>query len=165
MTYTLFSNKKTTGKFDNKLVMKSFFILLVLAIPFNIIHEVGHAIPCYTEGKEFKMNIGLLGSSLNCLGDVDNKTIFRASGGLLAFVVALIPYVILRKTIDRYPFVSIVLLSMAVSQLGNMILETMLYDNYITNGFVSMITINVIQFGSFTYFVYYFTKKQEKRDD
>jgi len=163
LTTNIFYSNNLTGKFNNKLVLKSFIILFILVIPFNLIHETGHALPCYFEGKEFKMNVGIFGSSLNCLGDVENKTLFRASGGLLAFLVSMSPYIILRKTIDKYPFISIVLLSMAVGQLVNMAIETILYNDYITNGFLSMIIISAVQYGSFIYFVYHFSKKGIKK--
>ena len=163
MTSNIFYSKNLTKLFDNKLVLKSFLVLFILVIPFTIIHELGHAIPCYFEGKEFKMNIGILGSSLECEGNVIHMTLFRASGGLLAFLVSIIPYLVLRKTIDRYPFISIVLLSMAIAQLANMGLETMLYSNYISNGLISMVTINAVQYGSFIYFVLHFNKKGIKK--
>lgn len=163
MTTNIFYSKNLTKKFDNKLVFKSFLLLFILVIPFQIIHETGHAIPCYFEGKEFKMNISILGSSLNCLGDVENKSLFRASGGLLALLVSFIPYVILRKQLTNYPFISIVLLSMALAQLANMGIETILYNDYISNGLVSMISISTVQYGSFIYFVYHFSKKGIKK--
>lgn len=163
MTSNIFYSKNLTKLFDNKLVLKSFLVLFILVIPFTIIHELGHAIPCYFEGKEFKMNIGIVGSSLQCIGNVEHKTIFRASGGLIAFLVSIIPYVVLRKTIERYPFISIVLLSMAIAQLTNMGLETILYNDYISNGLISMITISALQYGSFIYFVFHFSKKGIKK--
>lgn len=104
-----------------------------------------------------------MGSSLQCFGDVENKTLFRISGGLVAFLVSIIPYLVFRKTIDKYPFISVVLISMAIAQLANMGLETLLYNDYISNGLVSMITINAVQYGSFIGLIYHFTKKLNQK--
>lgn len=149
--------------FDLNLVMKAFLVMALVVIPFSFIHEVGHAIPCYVEGKEFKMNIGLLGSSLTCIGDVDNKTVFRASGGLLASVTALIPYLVFRKTIDEHhPYISVVLLSMVVGQFTNMIFEIFHYIDYIDHGLISVYSIYMVQSISFIYFAHRFSKKRIK---
>jgi len=145
--------------FDLKLVTKAFIILFIVSIPFSYVHELGHQITCGLEGHNSKMNITLFGSSLQCLGDVENKTAFRMAGGLLALIVSLVPYIIFRNTIDKYPFISIVLLSMTIGQASNMVIETVMYDDYISNGMISMIGINLIQFISFIYFAYSFSKK------
>jgi hypothetical protein len=155
----MLQSKVLSSTFDLKLVTKAFILLFIVSIPFSYVHEIGHAIPCVIEGKDFTMNITLFGSSLQCLGDVDNKPLFRMAGGLLALIVSLVPYIVFRKTIDRYPYISIVLLSMTIGQASNMVIETAMYDNYISNGILSMISINLIQFIAFIYLAYRFSKK------
>lgn len=162
MTSNIFYSKGLP-KFDNKLVLKSFIILFILVIPFNIIHETNHNLICLIEGKTSQMNITLFGASLQCFGNVEHKTIFRISGGLLASIIAIMPFLIIKKTLKKYPFISVTLLSMAISQFSNGIIEGFFNEDYIHNG-ISIYLIYIIQYASFIYFIYYFTNKTNQNN-
>lgn len=141
--------------------------MLILIIPFGIIHELGHGIICASEGIEFTTHISPFGSSIICHGDVANKDLFHVMGGLLASVVAITPYLFAKKHLEKLPYLSIVLLSLAVGHAVNAVIETAFFDSYIDNNIVTVFSINMVSMIAFIYFAYYYSKTtlKQKQDN
>jgi hypothetical protein len=145
--------------FDQSLITKAIVFMFIMIIPFGFIHESGHALVCLAESIEFDMHISGFGSSIVCNGDVQNKDLFHLMGGLLAFVVAITPYFVAKKHIEKIPFIAIVLLSLAVGHLVNAVVETVIFDSYIVNNVAVTFSINMVSMIAFIYFAWHYSKK------
>ena len=74
-----------------KIVSVSLVIFFGSIIPLSYVHELGHGYVCMMEGYDFDVQLGLDGGRMVCHGEIENQILFRASGGVLAGIAALIP--------------------------------------------------------------------------
>jgi len=123
--------KKQSGlqKLDYKVFKYSTILLIALIIPFNAIHEVGHLIPCWLNGFEGDMSVGLMGSYAVCNGLKGDQGFYFA-GGFLALLVAFIPLLITR--IRQNPSLVIVLTTFGLAHFMTAILEAFANDFYMS---------------------------------
>ena len=86
----------------NKTIILAIVVLVVLIIPFSIIHEFSHALVCHLEGHSYEVKVGIyVPSSMICVGNVTNVDVFRAAGGAIAATIAGITGIIVKpKAID-----------------------------------------------------------------
>jgi len=130
----------------NPTVLKRSTILLIaLIIPFNAIHEAGHLIPCIASGGQGTFLIGIIASQATC-SSISNSLVFAFAGGLLAFLVAIMPLTI--KRIAKYPSLRIVLLSFAIGHMMTALLETFAREFYMSD-----IATMIVSFATFTIYI------------
>ena len=133
-------------KIDYKTFKYSVIAMLTLVIPFNVLHELGHLIPCWIDGNQGTMAIGLLFSQATCSG-LDESFIFAFFGGVFAAIVALVSLTI--PQINKVPFLLITLSSFGIGHLLNAIIEGFFRDWYMTSD-LSIPVISLASFGIFT---------------
>lgn len=130
---------------DYKTFKYSVIAMFVLVIPFNALHELGHLIPCWLDGNEGTMAIGLFSSQATCTG-LDDSTVFAFFGGgfaaIVSFVVLSIPKV------NQFTFLVIALVSFGIAHFVNAIVEAYFRNWYMT----SDLAIPVISLVSFVIF-------------
>jgi len=138
----------------------SVIAMLVLVIPFNVIHELGHLIPCWIDGNEGTMSIGLLFSQATCSG-LDDSFIFAFFGGIFATIVAFVCVSIPR--INKFPYLVVTLFSFGIGHFLNAVIEGFFRDWYMTSD-LAVPGISLASFGIFTITLLAFGKtSQEKR--
>jgi hypothetical protein len=143
MTHNATKRQSGLQKLDYNVFKYATILLVALVIPFNAIHEVGHLIPCWLNGFEGNMSIGLIGSYATCNGMIGSSVYFFA-GGFLALLVAFVPLIIPR--IRKNPALTIVLSSFGLGHLLSAILETFGRDFYMSDQgtiIVSMISFMI----------------------
>ena len=111
----------------NKTIILAIVVLVVLIIPFSIIHEFSHALVCHLEGHSYEVKVGIyVPSSMICVGNVTNIDAFRAAGGVIAATIAGITGIIVKPK-----FLKIALYSISIGHLLNAVIETLFYQTYI----------------------------------
>jgi len=130
MTQHVTKRQSGLQKLDYRVFKYSTILLVALVIPFNAIHEVGHLIPCWLNGFEGDMSVGLMGSYAVCSGLKGDSTYYFA-GGFLALMVAFAPLVV--KKIRSNPSLTIVLSSFGIGHFITAILETFARDFYMSD--------------------------------
>jgi len=135
--------KKQSGlqKLDYRVFKYSTILLVALVIPFNAIHELGHLIPCWLDGFEGTMSVGLMGSYAICNG-LQGSLLFAFAGGFLAFMVAFVPLVFTK--IRKNPTLVIVLGSFGIAHFMTAILEPFAKEFYMSNE--ATIPVSMISF-------------------
>lgn len=151
------AKKRQSGlqKLDYRVFKYSTLLLVALVIPFNIIHEVGHLLPCWANGFEGTMSVGLMGSFATCNG-LQGSQVFAFAGGFLALLVAFVPLVFTK--IRSNPTLVIVLGSFGIAHFMTAILETFARDFYMSNE--STIPISMISFMLFAVMLGIFGKTE-----
>ncbi len=120
--------------------------MLVLFIPFSIIHEVGHLIPCWLNGYEGTLSIGIITSQAICYDMVTNSVVFSFAGGFLASISAILILTI--NNINRHPALVIALSSFSIAHFFNACIEAFANEWYMNSEFA----VPVVSFGSFLIF-------------
>lgn len=143
---------------DYKTFKYSVIAMLTLVIPFNVLHELGHLIPCWIDGNQGTMAIGLLFSQATCSG-LDDSFIFAFFGGVFAAIVALVSITI--PQINKVPFLMITLSSFGIGHLLNAIIEGFFRDWYMTSD-LSIPVISLASFGIFTISLMVFGRRKNE---
>ena len=142
-------------KMNKKIISISILIFFACIIPLSYVHELGHGYICMMEGYEFDIELGVDGGRMICYGEVENQILFRAAGGVLAGIAALIPLTFFR-TDKRYPVIVIGLLPLALGHFLNAGIETIFYETYMQDsviwGMIMGLFAFVIFFGLATKF-------------
>ena len=99
-------------KIDYKTFKYSVIAMFALVIPFNALHELGHLIPCWINGHDGTMSIGLFVSQATCTG-LDDSTVFAFFGGAFAAIVAFV--LLSTHRINKFPFLVIALSSFGIA--------------------------------------------------
>ncbi len=133
-------------KIDYKTFKYSVIAMLTLVLPFNVLHELGHLIPCWIDGNEGTMAIGLLFSQATCSG-LDDSFIFAFFGGTFAAIVAFV--CLFFPKINKIPFLVVTLVSFGIGHFLNAIIEGFLKDWYMISN-LSIPIISLASFGIFT---------------
>jgi len=116
-------------------VIKAVIFLGLIYLPVGYIHETGHAMACNFGGGMSTIDFSFSQESTICAGPINNHFVYLLSGGLLAAFVLSLP-LIFWKVLPN--FIKIVLLTFAIGQGINAIVESFFYSSYINaNGFWS----------------------------
>jgi hypothetical protein len=135
----------TTQKYQIKSVYKlaiPTLLLLMVSMPiFSFIHEQGHVQMCEFNGRDSAWGMGLLtGAWSSCSGKFEDPTSFRLVGGLLSASIALIFYIGLKPILKgKLKAIGIVLVTIALTQFVNAILEGFANDFYMNSEYSSLI--------------------------
>jgi hypothetical protein len=143
---------------DYKTFKYSVIAMLILVIPFNVLHELGHLIPCWIDGNQGTMAIGLLFSQATCSG-LDESFIFAFFGGVFAAIVALVSLTV--PQINKVPFLVITFTSFGIGHLLNAIIEGFFRDWYMTSD-LSIPVISLASFGIFTVSLMVFGRRKNE---
>ena len=123
-------------------------VLLLLMTPATIIHELGHSVVCAMHGYKTEIKIDLLSAITYCYSDeITGNYFYYAFGGLLAFIVIMVP--ILTARVRSTPWMFIPLLTIASSHGINAIFETILNDYYMSDNSVLPSLLMMISLGIF----------------
>ncbi len=147
-------------KIDYKTFKYSVVILIILIVPFNVIHELGHLIPCFLSGGNGSISIGITSSQAICQGALSNSLVFAFAGGLLATLAGILPLTI--RKISK-PFVVIPLGSLAVGHFIVAIVETFGSEFY--NSDIAIPIMTFMSFGLFIGFLIIFGRVSKLRKD
>jgi len=147
-------------KIDYQTSKYSVIILIILIIPFNAIHEIGHLIPCILGGGNGSFTIGLTSSQAICEGALSNSLVFAFAGGLFATLAGILPLTI--KRIQR-PYLVIPLLSLGVGHFIVAIIETFAKEWYMSDIALSIMTF--MSFAIFIVFLIMFGRENKLRKD
>ena len=142
-------------KIDFKIVRNATILLILLVIPLNFVHELGHGLICELEGNQSQISIGLPNSSLLCFGGISNNFLFYVSGGLFAMGISLLPFCKI-SWIRNHPWIMITSLSLALGHGVNSIIEVTITSWYLQNEITSQIILNFISFSSYIVFLIIF---------
>jgi len=142
-----------------KIVSISLVIFFGSIIPLSYVHELGHGYVCMMEGYDFDIQLGLDGGRMVCHGEIENQTLFRASGGVLAGIAALIPLSFFR-TDKRYPIIAIGLLPLALGHFLNAGIETIFYETYMQDSVIWGMIMGLFVFAIFVGLATKFGKKE-----
>jgi len=118
-------------------------VILLMIIPLNVVHEVGHAFVCDIYEQEYSISLSLFGrSNVVCQGNNMNRTLYGAAGGLSVMSVSLV--LLLMPAIRdnagmRVGFVSIFSVSFV-----NAIMEGFFFDFYNGNLLMSELGLLVV---------------------
>lgn len=151
---------KTIYGINMKVFRNSLIILIIFFLPINYIHEIGHAIACASEGKQFEITVTLFGSYLVCHGTVNNEMLFLSIGGLFAMSVSLIP-IMLWKYTKNHKSIIITSLSFSIGQGLNAMIETLAKDYNGGNSFWT-IYINMVNFAVFVIILFVINKDKKQ---
>jgi len=144
-------------KIDYKTFKYAVITMLVLVIPFNVLHELGHLIPCWIDGNEGTMSIGLLFSQATCTG-LDDSAVFAFFGGTFAAIVAFV--LLSTPRINKFPFLVVTLVSFGIGHFLNAIIEGFFREWYMTSD-LAIPVISVASFGIFAVTLLAFGRKRE----
>jgi len=146
-------------KMKMKIVSISIVIFFGSIIPLSYVHELGHGYVCMMEGYDFDIQLGLDGGRMICYGEVENQILFRAAGGVLAGITALIPLTFFRTDI-RYPIIVIGLLPLALGHFLNAGIETIFYETYMQDSVIWGMIMGLFAFVIFIGLATKFGKKE-----
>tara|TARA_B100000686_G_scaffold45742_1_gene48750 strand:+ start:313 stop:756 length:444 start_codon:yes stop_codon:yes gene_type:complete len=142
-----------------KIVTISIVIFFGSIIPLSYVHELGHSYICMMEGYSFDIQLGIDGGRMVCHGEVENQILFRAAGGILAGITALIPLTFFR-TDRRYPIIVIGLLPLALGHFLNAGIETIFYETYMQDSVIWGMIMGLFAFAIFLGLATKFGKKE-----
>ena len=118
-------------------------VILLMIVPLNVVHEVGHGFICALYGNDHSITLSLFGrSNVVCHGNDMNRILYGAAGGLsvMAVSLALLLMPAIRKNVGiRIGLVSIVSVSFV-----NAIMEGFFYDFYNGNLLMSELGLLVV---------------------
>jgi len=141
---------------DYATTRNSVIMMFILFLPFNVIHEVGHLIPCYLSGHEGYLGITLMFGYAVCEGNLNNSLVFRFMGGELATLVALAPMTV--RAIRSKPYLCVTLVTFALTHLLNAFVETFANDWYMASMIEPTIVMSTIGFVIFILMLVIFTR-------
>ena len=138
-------NVITSMQLNSTVLKRSTILLVVLILPFNAIHEVGHLIPCVMNGGQGTFVVGIVASQATC-SILSQSIVFFFAGGLLAGLVAILPLTI--KRIAKYPSIRIVLLALAIGHFMTALLESFAREFYMSD-----IATIIVSFATFSIYI------------
>ena len=124
----------------------SVIMMFILFLPFNVIHEVGHLIPCYLSGHHGYLGITVMFGYAVCDG-LNDSSAFRFAGGWLATIVALAPLTV--RGIRSRGYLVVPLTTFALTHLLNAFVETFANQWYMADRIEPTIVINTASFAIF----------------
>ena len=129
---------------SSKKIVVSLVILLMI-IPLNVVHEVGHGFICALYGNGYSITLSLFGrSNTTCPYNNFNQIVYGMAGGLFAMVLSLLFLVI--PQIRQNTGTRIGFSALAVMAFGNAVLEGFLFEFYNQNILLSEFILYTIWF-------------------
>mgnify|MGYP001193466505 FL=1 len=129
---------------SSKKIVVSLVILLMI-IPLNVVHEVGHGFICALYGNGYSITLSLFGrSNTTCPNNNFNQIVYGMAGGLFVVVLSLLFLVI--PQIRQNTGTRIGFSALAVMALGNAVLEGFLFEFYNQNILLSEFILYTIWF-------------------
>ena len=129
---------------SSKKIVVSLVILLMI-IPLNVVHEVGHGFICALYGNGYSITLSLFGrSNATCPNNNFNQIVYGMAGGLFAMVLSLLFLVI--PQIRQNTGTRIGFSALAVMAFGNAVLEGFLFEFYNQNILLSEFILYTIWF-------------------
>ena len=111
-------------------------VVLLMIVPLNVVHEMGHAFVCDIYEQEYSISLSLFGrSNVVCQGNNLNRTLYGAAGGLSVMAVSLA--LLLMPAIRNNVGIRIGLVSIVSVSFVNAIMEGFFIDFYNGNLLVS----------------------------
>lgn len=136
----------------------SVLMMFILFLPFNVIHEVGHLIPCYLSGHHGYLGVTLMFGYAVCDG-LNDSSVFRFTGGWLATIVAMAPLTV--RAIRSKPYLCVTLVSFALGHLLNAFVETFANQWYMADRIEPTIVINTAGFAIFILLLVVFARNKK----
>ena len=120
-------------------------VILLMIIPLNVVHEVGHGFICALYGNGYSITLSLFGrSNATCPNNNFNQIVYGMTGGLFAMVLSLLFLVI--PQIRQNTGTRIGFSALAVMALGNAVLEGFLFEFYNQNILLSGFILYTVWF-------------------
>ena len=111
-------------------------VVLLMIVPLNVVHEVGHGFICALYGNDYSIALSLFGrSNVVCHGNDMNRNLYGAAGGLSVTAVSLA--LLFMPAIRNNTGIRIGLVSIVSVSFVNAILEGFFIDFYNANLLVS----------------------------
>ena len=102
-------------------------VILLMIIPLNVVHEVGHGFICALYGNGYSITLSLFGrSNTTCPNNNFNQIVYGMAGGLFVVILSLLFLVI--PQIRQNTGTRIGFSALAVMALGNAVLEGFLFE-------------------------------------
>jgi len=137
--------KKNNLVLDFRLAILTVITLAVLMPVFSVIHEMGHGAMCNYYGNDFAWSLNPLGGGwLSCLGTIDDPTMFRLAGGLVAALIASIIFILVLPHLgENTRFIGITLASIAVTEYAIALLEVFANEFYMNSPYSSGVSATI----------------------
>ena len=120
-------------------------VILLMIIPLNVVHEVGHGFICALYGNGYSITLSLFGrSNTTCPNNNFNQIVYGMAGGLFVVILSLLFLVI--PQIRQNTGTRIGFSALAVMALGNAVLEGFLFEFYNQNILLSEFILYTIWF-------------------
>jgi hypothetical protein len=120
-------------------------VILLMIIPLNVVHEVGHGFICALYGNGYSITLSLFGrSNTTCPNNNFNQTVYGMAGGLFAMTASLLFLAI--PQIRQNTGAIIGFSALAVMAFGNAVLEGFLFEFYNQNILLSEFILYTIWF-------------------
>ena len=129
---------------SSKKIVVSLVILLMI-IPLNVVHEVGHGFICALYGNGYSITLSLFGrSNTTCPNNNFNQIVYGMAGGIFVVILSLLFLVI--PQIRQNTGTRIGFSALAVMALGNAVLEGFLFEFYNQNILLSEFILYTVWF-------------------
>ena len=120
-------------------------VILLMIVPLNVVHEVGHGFICALYGNDHSITLSLFGrSNATCTNNNFNQTVYGMAGGLFAMTASLL--FLLIPQIRQNTGTRIGFSALAVMAFGNAVLEGFLFEFYNQNLLLSEFILYTIWF-------------------
>jgi hypothetical protein len=146
-----------------RIIGYSYLLYIVLIVPLNLFHELGHTAVCAASGYNFHIWLDFRGGHSICYGILGNNLVAGAMGGIFGLLASLGILVIWYCFSKRLAPLAVVSLAFALDQGLKIILESFLPRLYSAGIFDLLIT--VLQIISVALFAIYFARKQRQGFD
>jgi len=118
-------------------------VILLMIVPLNVVHEVGHAFVCDIYEQEYSISLSLFGrSNVVCQGNNMNRALYGAAGGLSVMSVSLV--LLLMPAIRNNAGMRVGFVSIFSVSFVNAIMEGFFFDFYNGNLLMSELGLLVV---------------------
>ena len=118
-------------------------VILLMIVPLNVVHEVGHAFVCDIYEQEYSLSLSLFGrSNVVCQGNNMNRALYGAAGGLSVMSVSLV--LLLMPAIRNNAGMRVGFVSIFSVSFVNAIMEGFFFDFYNGNLLMSELGLLVV---------------------
>ena len=129
---------------SSKKIVVSLVVLLMI-IPLNVVHEIGHGFICALYGNDYSITLSLFGrSNTTCPNNNVNQIVYGMAGGLFVMAASLLFLAI--PQIRQNTGAKIGFSALAVMALGNAVLEGFLFEFYNQNILLSEFILYAVWF-------------------
>lgn len=123
-----------------RIIGYSVILYLIIGIPLNLFHELGHASICAAEGFEFRIWLDVRGGHVVCFGSPQNEVMYGAFGGIFGLVASASIITVWLLNAARVQFL-VVGLAFAFDQSAKIFLEAFATRLYVSGALDLPITI------------------------